>query len=220
MAAEEVNTLLRWNLLKRKLVGVHGIAVTSSQALKFQALVWCPVSNHFLYGKTAKVNDLGKNTSLLFGTDSTLTGHWDIWEHIRAALETGMVSESELLDALSLSAARVWGLPTGRLESGFDADLVILRPGGSLAPAGSAGSGLSHRSSADILLVLGRGNPVLADESVFPLLDQGGGEWSAVQLGGRVKYVRGNLPELMNQIRAFYPEMKFPVKSLAGPAAH
>jgi hypothetical protein len=237
MAAREVRTLLHWNLLKRKLVGVHGMGVSPAQASRFQALVWCPVSNYFLYGDTAKVDELGSNTCLLFGTDSTLTGHWDIWEHMRAALESGMVSEVELLEALSCSPARVWSLHTGRLEPGFDADLVVLRPGvglaslGSLAPDGSLAPGgglapgddlasggaavegrvLGQLSAADILLVLSRGNPVLADESVFPLLDQDGGGWSAVQLKGSVKYVRGNLPELMNQIHAFYPEMEFPV---------
>src|SRR4029077_6161910 len=38
----EIDHLLNFNLLKRNLVGVHGVAMNASQARKFKGLVWCP----------------------------------------------------------------------------------------------------------------------------------------------------------------------------------
>ena len=43
------------------------------QATAFEALVWCPASNYFLLNTTAAVDKLKTKTSILFGTDSTLT---------------------------------------------------------------------------------------------------------------------------------------------------
>ncbi len=235
IAAVEVERLLRWNLLKRRLIGVHGIAMTPAQASRFQALVWCPASNYFLYGKTAEVNRLGKNTSLLFGTDSTLTGSWDMWEHIRIALQTEMSSEAELLESLTTKAAEVWDLPTGRLTPGYDADLVLMRAAGTrpVDPGaeprglhqlysedidpGARPYGLHPLSSQDILLVLSRGNPVLVDESLFPVMAREGfsfDSWSAVKLAKNVKYVQGDLPALMAQIHQFDPSVQFPVEAV------
>src|SRR6202007_1168364 len=73
-ANKEIDRLTGWNLLGRKLIGIHGVAMASHQAEKFRALVWCPQSNDFLLGKTAPVNRIEKYTDILFGTDSTLTG--------------------------------------------------------------------------------------------------------------------------------------------------
>ena len=45
---EEINELIRWNLFRRKIIGVHGVAMDEEQAKAFRALVWCPASNNFL----------------------------------------------------------------------------------------------------------------------------------------------------------------------------
>jgi hypothetical protein len=39
---EEINELIKWNVFKRKIVGVHGVAMDAKQATAFEALVWCP----------------------------------------------------------------------------------------------------------------------------------------------------------------------------------
>jgi len=41
------DTLLKRNLLKRPLVGIHGVAMNKEQASSFKALVWCPESMIF-----------------------------------------------------------------------------------------------------------------------------------------------------------------------------
>jgi cytosine/adenosine deaminase-related metal-dependent hydrolase len=88
---QEIDRLITWNILHRELIGVHGVAMSARQAKKFKALVWCPLSNYFLLGRTAPADQLKTSTTLLFGTDSTLTGSWDLWEHIRLARETSLL---------------------------------------------------------------------------------------------------------------------------------
>ena len=78
----EIDTLIKWNLFKRKIIGVHGVAMDENQATAFKALVWCPASNYFLLNNTAAIDKLKTKTSILFGTDSTLTSGWNLWEHV------------------------------------------------------------------------------------------------------------------------------------------
>ena len=112
---QEIDTLLKRNLLKRPLVGIHGVAMNNEQANSFEALVWCPESNDFLLNATAPVNCLKKHVPILFGTDSTLTGSWNIWEHIRRARETHYLTDKELLNTLTINAAKAWQLGCGEI---------------------------------------------------------------------------------------------------------
>ena len=68
---DEIEELIIWNILKRKLIAIHGVAMSERQAKAFLALIWCPVSNYFLLNKTADVKRLKTETRMLFGTDST-----------------------------------------------------------------------------------------------------------------------------------------------------
>jgi cytosine/adenosine deaminase-related metal-dependent hydrolase len=85
LAYKEIDELIHWNLLGKKLIGIHGVVMSEDQAKEFEALVWCPGSNYFLLNQTAQIDRLKKHTTILFGTDSTLTGNWNIWDHIRLA---------------------------------------------------------------------------------------------------------------------------------------
>ena len=82
---EEIDKLIRWNLFKRKMIAVHGVSMDSRQARAFEALIWCPDSNFFLLNSTSKLNELKKVTKILFGTDSTVSAGWNLWEHLRLA---------------------------------------------------------------------------------------------------------------------------------------
>lgn len=95
-SSTEIDRLLKFNLLKRKLVGVHGVAMNPRQAKKFKGLIWCPEANRVLLNKHARIADLKTHTPLVFGTDSTLTGNWNIWHHLRLARSLHQVNDSEL----------------------------------------------------------------------------------------------------------------------------
>lgn len=195
----EIDRLTRWNLFHRPLVGVHGIAMTPEQSEKFRALVWCPGSNIFLYGQTARVDRL--QTTLLFGTDSTLTGSWNFWDHLRTARETALIPDASLFDALTTNAARIWGLPTG-------ADYTIAR-------AASGWDAFFALDPEAIELVVNQGRVRLVDERWKRPLENLGHSfegWSHVRLGDSNKYVPGDLPKLAREILAYDPQVIFPFK--------
>jgi cytosine/adenosine deaminase-related metal-dependent hydrolase len=161
-AEKEIDDFVRWNFWRKRLIGVHAIAMRTDQAGHFTAIVWCPMSNEFLYGATAPVSRLKHHTSVLFGTDSTLTAPWNIWTHIRRARELNQLSDDELFAALTTKAARVWGLGNrGTIDTGAVADIVIARK--RYEDQYEAFFAVDPR---DILLVMKNGKVVLIDGSL------------------------------------------------------
>jgi len=207
-SAAEIDDLVKFNLLKRNLIGVHGVAMSAEQAKAFKALVWCAESNYFLLNKTAQIDKLKRHTKILFGTDSTLTGGWDIWSHLQLARIAGMLNDHELYATLNENPANVWQLNLGAIEPGRDADLVIT-DNKSLRNGFDAffSTGPEH-----ILLVTHNGEISLFDESLLSQL-QGLDldNFSRVFFGDRCKYVKGDLPGLIRNIRQYNPDVKFPV---------
>jgi hypothetical protein len=201
LASNEIDRLLRSNMLKRSIVAVHGVAMSEEQAKQFKALVWCPESNYFLLDKTAPVDRLKMRLPILFGTDSTLTGDWDIWNHIRMAQQTELLSEQELFNSLTASPASTWGLNTGMIAEEMDADLVL-----------SKADSFFTTNPQNILLVMHKGYISLFDEALLLQLKTiNTDEYSRINLGDSTKYVKGNLPELMEKIKQFYPNASFPL---------
>lgn len=126
----DADRILKWNLLKNRLIAAHGISMTPAQAIGFQALVWCPDSNMNLYGQTADVKTLRNATQILFGSDSTLSAHWDLHSQIALAVKSQLLSKTQLFESLTTTAAGIWGLATGKIENGLSADLVIREDNG------------------------------------------------------------------------------------------
>ncbi|HEY9002460.1 MAG TPA: amidohydrolase family protein [Mucilaginibacter sp.] len=201
LASNEIDRLIQSNLFNRPIVAVHGVAMNDDQAKQFKALVWCPESNYFLLDKTASIGCLKSRLPILFGTDSTLTGDWNIWNHVRKAKQTDMLSEQELFDSLTTNPAKIWELRTGKIEEGVDADLVV-----------SKAESFFTTDPQNILLVMHNGSINLFDESLLAQLKTiNTGEYSAINIGGSNKYVKGNLQELISKIKQFAPNASFPV---------
>lgn len=207
-SSAEIDALLKWNLLNRKLVGIHAVAMNKVQAEKFNAIVWCPGSNDFLLGNTADIKNLKAATAVIFGTDSTLTGHWNIWEHLRLARTKKMVTDEELFSMVTTTAAKTWKLNNGLISAGKDADIVIART------AGSRWDDLYNIDPASILMVIQQGKIRLFDKELLHELDRKGFDlrpFNPVGLHGAEKYVEGKLPALMETIRQYYPGAAFPL---------
>ncbi|OCX50229.1 hypothetical protein BEL04_23245 [Mucilaginibacter sp. PPCGB 2223] len=202
----EINTLVRWALFNRDLVAVHGVAMKPSQAGSFKALVWCPASNYYLLNKTADIGTIKKHLPILFGTDSTLTSAWDLWDHIRLAQKTGMMNDEELYDTLTENPAKVWKLNSGKIAPGRDADIVIARD-----------KDLGGLTPADILMVIHQGNIRLFDEEMYDQVQNNGtdtGVYSKIYVGNSCKYVQGDLPGLIGQVKSYHPGAAFPVDTI------
>ncbi|MDR3681800.1 MAG: amidohydrolase family protein [Flavipsychrobacter sp.] len=207
----EIDNLIRWNLWNRSIVAVHGIAMNERQAESFKALVWCPSSNFFLIGNTAPVERLKNRTNMLFGTDSTVSAQWDIWAQLRTALSTQKASPEELYKMLTVQPARVWKLKkSGQLKNHYDADIVVAKQKNDL----TGYNAFYAIAPQDILLVMRKGKVKLFDESI---LDQVNANidlntFSQISLGDSIKYIYGDLPGLMSEIREYYPDAIFPCK--------
>ena len=208
VASHEIDTLIRWNLGKRALVGVHGVAMNAEQASSFQGLVWCPDSNFFLLNKTAAIDQLKKNTAILFGSDSTLTSGWNICNQLRMARQTNMLTDQELFETVSGNAAMVWGLNRkGAIREGYDADIVVARKNNHK----NALDAFYATDPEDLLLVMHQGQIQLFDETIAPQLSpemQKG--FGKVNSKNSCKYVAGDFATLCTRIRELYPGMELP----------
>ncbi|HMI63575.1 MAG TPA: amidohydrolase family protein [Puia sp.] len=207
-AHDEITQLIKWNLFRRPLIGIHGVAMTEEQAAHFQALIWCPASNYFLLDKTAPISKLKSHLPILFGTDSTLTGPWDCWSQIRLARQEEALTDEELLQSLTARPAAAWNLTDrGKLEKGKLADLVIARP----SKYTNSWDDFYNLSPENLLLIISRGNIVLFDPSLKESLSEAdliGNNFQ--QVGPNGKFVPGDIMGLMNEIRSYYPAVQFP----------
>lgn len=209
-ARKEIDILIRNNYWRRELIGVHGVAMTEAQARHFKAVVWCPDSNQFLLNATAPVAVLKAHTNILFGTDATVSASWNMGQQLRAARALQLLPDEVLIESVTSTAAAVWKLKdTGKLLPGYMADIVVVKP--ETIPVHSADAFFSL-DPATIQLVLHGGKPVLYDHSLaLQMKPYEQGVYTPVQVGEQIKYVAGDLPALMREIRTWYPGCSFPV---------
>jgi cytosine/adenosine deaminase-related metal-dependent hydrolase len=183
----------------------------ANQAKAFRALVWCPASNSFLFNAAAPIDELKAATTILFGTDSTLTSDWDLWQQLRAARDTLLLTDQELFDSLTKLPATIWKKSSiGSLSAGKNADLCIARSNGK-----SRFDAFFSVRPEDLLLVMHRGEIRMFDAGISNKLSADNvslERFSEICLNGRTKYVFGNLAQLVTQISHYYPNASFPFK--------
>jgi len=190
---ERALALLRWNVASRPVVGVHCVSLRDADFAKLAALVWCPASNFFLFGRTADIAQAAAHTRVLFGTDSPLSAPGTIWDHIRTA--RAYFSGEALLSSLTAEAAHFWGLPDSRAADNF----VIAR-----RRAASAWDSFYAITPSDILLVVHDGSPALIDSRLVEEIMLPGFE--AVTCEGTCKYVKMPLNAMLEAVRSAAPD--------------
>src|SRR5262249_16746411 len=89
------------------------------------AVIWCPSSNDFLFGKTARVSELKKVIRVALGSDSTLTGMPTLLDEMRSASDSGHASAREIFEMVSSHSADIFHLLSGKIMKGSPADLVL-----------------------------------------------------------------------------------------------
>jgi len=192
-ASREFSLLKEMGCLGRNTVIVHGVALGHEEQTaliqKGGGLVWCPSSNHFLFGTTIDVSLLGRARRVALGTDSRLTGERDLLSEIRfAAARTGL-GAATLLRMVTIDAASLLGLPcAGELRTGTLADLFVIprcpgQPADSLLAAGRS----------DIHLVLLAGEPLVGDPEMYRAFEATGHRCAEVMLDGREKIMSQTL---------------------------
>ena len=212
MAHDEIDTFIKNNFLNRSLFTVHGVAMDEEQAKRFKAMVWCPDSNFFLLNATADIKRLKTKTRILFGTDSTLTADWNIWNHLRLARKTGLMNDRELFNALTKTPSVAWEQQnSGMISNGKSADIIVAGPVGS--------HGLNEFYSLNpknMLLILQQGEIRLFDEAIKEQVTKSHvdiSRFSKINVDGNWKYVYGHLPQLIREVKNYYPQAHFPVST-------
>jgi cytosine/adenosine deaminase-related metal-dependent hydrolase len=162
-ARREIETLGAMGCIGPNTVLVHGVALdtrhTEEVLASGGALVWCPTSNDFLFGRTADVRRFSEGGRLALGTDSRLSGAGDLFDELRAASATGQLAPEALVRTVTTDAATVLRLPrAGRLDVGVPADLAIVRR---VAPDPLAA--LLAATRRDVRLTMIDGAPLVAD---------------------------------------------------------
>ena len=165
-AADELSRLERIGCLRQNTVLVHGVALTRSDWVRVvargSALVWCPASNLFLFGKTAPIRtflDASATawTHFCLGSDSRVTGARDMLDELKAAARAAPIAPRELLRAVTEAPARILRTPdAGRIAVGLPSDLVVV-PSLRDDPA----EALLAASRRDLSLVTVGGRPVV-----------------------------------------------------------
>jgi cytosine/adenosine deaminase-related metal-dependent hydrolase len=202
VAANEIHSVVKSNYFNKKLVAVHGVAMTEQQASSFEGLVWCPASNYFMLGKTASADKLKKHTKLVFGTDSTLTSSWQIGEQFKQALSSGMIANNELLQMLTNIPASLWSMnDRGKLEPGCKADIIIIRNNSDIFTEGTGA----------IQLLIKNGEIRVISEELSAVIDKIAiDKMDPISIKGNRLLVKNGLLQLTKDIQSYYPEAIIP----------
>ncbi len=206
---DEINKLIQWNIFNKKIIGVHAIAMDVKQAEHFKAIVWCPVSNNFLYGKTSHINSLKYKTEILFGTDSNLSSEWNLWKHLRFARNFQLLNDTELFQSVTSNASKVWGInKIGSINTENIADIVAAEKNSS-----NFFDSFYSLNPNDILLIIKKGKIIFFDEKILNQLKDFETEiphYTKIKINESIKYILGRLDELCDKIKFYTSEVSFP----------
>ena len=200
-SAQEIFELDKMRLLDERTVLVHGLALNPDglSLLKERgaALVWCPTSNCFLFGRTHDRESLSLAGDVVLGSDSPLTSSGDLLDEIRYAHSKNLVSEEELFRMVMTRPSAIFRLADGRgtIRTRAVADLIAV-PDAGRSPADT----LARMSSGDVELVLIGGRVQLASKAMFDRLPANltSGLYP-LEVDGQVRWVRAPLGRLSRQ---------------------
>jgi cytosine/adenosine deaminase-related metal-dependent hydrolase/ubiquinone/menaquinone biosynthesis C-methylase UbiE len=207
-SAEEILELFEHRALDARTVIVHGLGLDEQgrDLLRSSgaALVWCPSSNVFLFGRTLDREILDAFPRLALGSDSPLTAQGDLLDELRfAQSETGLPAET-LYDLVTTSPAELLQLKSGAgtLRVNSAADFIAVRDRGD-----SPSRTLASLSFRDIELVVVGGRINLASpellQRVPPALSDG---LEPLDIDGTIRWIRAPVSHLIASAQHHLPD--------------
>jgi cytosine/adenosine deaminase-related metal-dependent hydrolase/ubiquinone/menaquinone biosynthesis C-methylase UbiE len=203
-ASEEVAELDRLGVLSDRTVLVHGLNCSRSDTslinARGAALIACPSSNRFLYGRTIDPDLLSRVQNTALGTDSALTAAGDLLDEIKVAGDALQLDETSLYEMCTARPSSILRLRNGEgvLRVGGFADLLVIRDSGR-SPAAQ----LMELNAEDIELVLVGGRIHLASETRMRQLPE---ELTSgllpIRVDGLLRWVRAPLVEMFAEAKA------------------
>ena len=135
-SCQEIAEMGRLGLLSEHAVLVHALACSADDVEKINeggtAVVACPSSNQFLYGRTISQERVRGLRRVALGTDSPLTAGGDLLDEIRTACDAWELSADELYAMVTSHSADVLSLHdgSGRIHVNGRADFLVVRDDG------------------------------------------------------------------------------------------
>ena len=137
--AAEFNAIKDSNLLGPELIAIHGVGLTEPQLKEMAGagarLVWSPLSNFMLYGKTANIEAArraGLSISLApdwapSGSKSSL-GELKVADLVNRHALNGLFSDRDLVEMVTRKPADAmgWSKRLGQLAQGYLGDILVL----------------------------------------------------------------------------------------------
>jgi cytosine/adenosine deaminase-related metal-dependent hydrolase len=200
--ADEFRSLKAEGLLGPDLIAIHGVGLTEAQ-LKEMAeagagLVWSPLSNFLLYGRTANVR-AAKAAGVLIsiapdwapsGSKSVL-GELKVADLVNRRELGSLFSDRELVEMATRNPAQSlgWEKRLGQIAEGFLADLLVVDERNL-----DAYRNLVLSTEENIRLVMVRGAPLYGDKHLLAISRAGleGSEETASFPMGRIKSIVPN----------------------------
>ncbi len=203
-----VETLHKRGALSKQTVLVHGIALSDHdiELLAENAchVVWCPVSNLYMFSRTAPVKKLlEKGVNVVLGTDSPMSGSVNLFEELTVAKEYYAeaygkdIPDKLLLQMLTTGAAKAMCLPDyGEIADNKVADLVLLD--GDPQDPYSAFTGMNYEN---IKLVVIDGRPKYASEEFISVFEAMNIPFQKILVNGHRKILDGDVLGLLDRVR-------------------
>jgi hypothetical protein len=206
LAVEELAHLDSLGLLHDNTVLVDGIGLTDDDLDRIlsarSGLVWCPESNRFLLGRVRFHERLLGRMAL--GTDSRLTGSFDLLEALKLAAQISGLPARRVLGMVLTEAARLlWLSDAGRLEHDVPADLVIVANG-----TNDAYETLLDCHRADLRLVMVGGRPRIAHPDMEPLFEMTHTPFEPVTLDASPKLLARDLHKQLSRLAITEPGLE------------
>ncbi|MCS6984105.1 MAG: amidohydrolase family protein [Leptospiraceae bacterium] len=203
-----VETLHRRGALSKQTVLIHGIAFSDSDIDLLAEygchVVWCPVSNLYMFSRTAPVKKLlEKNVNVVLGTDSPMSGSINLFEELRVAQAYfaqaygQKLSEKTLLQMVTTQAARAMCLhELGEIAENKWADIVLI-DGDPKDPY----QAFANMDYEHIRLVVLNGRPKYASEEFIQVFEAMKIPYQKILVAGHRKIVDGDILGLLARVR-------------------
>ncbi|MCY7388447.1 MAG: amidohydrolase family protein, partial [Burkholderiales bacterium] len=173
--AGEFNSIKDSALLGPELIAIHGVGLTEPQLIEMAKvgakLVWSPLSNFMLYGKTANVaaaKRAGLSISLApdwapSGSKSVL-GELKVADLVNKNALKGLFTDRELVEMVTRKPADAldWGKRLGQITEGYLADVIIVDDKNA-----DPYRNLIVAIEENIQLVVVRGEPLYGDAAIM-----------------------------------------------------
>ena len=182
---------------------VHGLSLSEKDLDRIAeagaTLVWCPVSNEFLYDGTLPIDAvIDRRIPLCLGTDTSMAGGKGMIDNIHLAREQ-LGQHSELLpEIVFTNPARIFRQKDrGALEAGKKGDVLVVQ-----SRSRDIHQVLEELSPEKVFLVVRDGVPIYGEETLEPVFRHCNVNFDRIQVGSSRKLIVAGISGVIESLSA------------------